>query len=159
MTATTTQDTAQTTCTACDKTMTPDSKGEWIACLNGKDVCINCCPCCDSGLFFEIGGDVYPAVAFGRPWNGFMTPTVTREVGEGVARMLTGEGLDDAMEFDGDTIVIRDLNGGEPDEYITPTTEATTPSGSSGGASAGTKDRPPTTRRRTDEPAHQRRWP
>ena len=120
MTATTTQDTTQTTCTACDETMTPDSKGEWITCPNARDTCINCCPCCDSGLFFEIGGLVYPAVSFGRPWNGFMTPTVTREVAEGIAHMLTGEGLDDAMEFDGDTIVIRDLNGGEPDEYITP---------------------------------------
>ena len=76
--------------------MTPDSKGEWITCPKGKDVCINCCPCCDSGLHPEIRG-VYLAVAFGRPWNGFMTPVVTREVPEGLARMLADEGLDDAM--------------------------------------------------------------
>jgi len=122
MTATTTQDTTQTTCTACDETMTPDSKGEWITCPNGKDVCINCCPCCDSGLFFEIGGVVYPAVAFGRPWNGFMTPTVTREVAETMALALSADADDDCqtMHMDGDTLVICDQSGQDPDEHITP---------------------------------------
>lgn len=43
---TTTED--QTWCTWCEQAMTPDLHGDWITCPNAGDVCVDCCPCCDS---------------------------------------------------------------------------------------------------------------
>lgn len=48
------------------------------------------------------------------------------------------------MHVDGATLVIRDL-GGESDEHVCPIAEAAVSPGSSGGASAGMRARPPTT--------------
>ena len=60
------QDTdTQTFCDDCTGAMTPDAAGEWITCPNARDTCIDCCPCCGTGLFFDFGGRVFPAVFIG----------------------------------------------------------------------------------------------
>ena len=67
MNPTTTQDPdTQTFCNDCTRAMTPDDAGEWITCPATAYACIECCPCCGSGLFFEFGGRVFPAREAGR---------------------------------------------------------------------------------------------
>ena len=116
------QDTGtQTFCDDCTGAMTPDDAGEWITCPNARDTCIDCCPCCGSGLFFEFGGRVFPTVATGAPWNGFVTPIVTRAIAAAVADFMDEEAALATMTFEGQTLVVGDLEGNQADDHLTPT--------------------------------------
>jgi hypothetical protein len=78
------------------------------------------CPCCPTALFFEIGGVVYPALSTGPTWNGFLTPTVTRDVAQAMAANLSAEQGQAVMYLEGDTLVLPDLENGYPADRITP---------------------------------------
>jgi len=113
------QDTdTQTFCDDCTGAMTPDDAGEWIICTNARDTCIDCCPCCGTGLFFEFGGRVLPAVATGAHWNGFVTPIITRAIAAAVADVMDEEGVLSTMMLEGETLVVRDLEGDLADENL-----------------------------------------
>lgn len=113
------------TCTHCGQATNPSLTGEDLTCANDNSVCTDCCFCCYEALFFEIGGLVYPAVAFGPRWNGFVTPTITREIAERMAAALSAEQGQTVMYFDEDTLVIPDLENGFPADRITPNDDQT----------------------------------
>jgi len=112
---------ARTYCDHCTTSTSPDADGQPTPCPTTDYACTDCCPCCGTGLFFEFGGRVFPAVATGKPWNGWVTPIVTRAVAEAIAHFMDEEGALCTMTFDGDTAVVRDLNGTQADDILTPT--------------------------------------
>lgn len=59
--------------------------------------------------YFSIDGDGrWAAQAFGKPWNGFCTPHVTREVALDVLKDAVESG-DYALDVDGDTLLVTDM--------------------------------------------------
>lgn len=110
--------TTEAECVHCTRSDAAD-----FACATTPNACTDCCPCCGTGEFVEFGGRVFPSVSLGSPWNGWATPVVTREVAERIAEFLEEEGALCSLTFDGDTAVVRDLEGDQADDVLTPSPE------------------------------------
>lgn len=75
-------------------------------------------------LRFEIGGSTYDAVSYGQPWNGMVTPVVTREVLNQIVADMAGEGDYYTFTWSGDVLTVHHVELDE-DDMLVPTEDGT----------------------------------